>query len=321
MFKKISSPSQKQTIVLEEEPTKKPKPATHPKPSKKEVSSKKPSIKQLTDVQIRDTLDITVSKKKVPATTDRSKGIDLLFEAALLEDAQMKKVLKQSKRQDKTTSINKGAGTIPGVLDVPKDQSESENESWGESGDDDDSNDDDSDADGNNDASDDERTESDKDENLNLNQNNDDKENEYEDEYMHAPSSNESTDDDNEHVDEEKYDRIDKELYKVVNVKLNDVEHGEKGKRDAEKTDTGHDDVTQETTYDQVEDEAHVTLTTVHDTQKTKVPLLKDSIQKALQSYIAEFEKEAQAEKKRYIDLIDKLVKDIINDEVKTQLP
>ncbi|GJR15217.1 hypothetical protein Tco_0797869 [Tanacetum coccineum] len=48
---------------------------------------------------------------------------------------------------------------------------------------------------------------------------------------------------------------------------------------------------------------------------------LGDSIQKALRSYTVEFEKEAQAEKKRYIDLIEKSVKDIINDEVKTQLP
>ncbi|GKC67423.1 hypothetical protein Tco_1100021 [Tanacetum coccineum] len=48
---------------------------------------------------------------------------------------------------------------------------------------------------------------------------------------------------------------------------------------------------------------------------------LGDSIQKAFQSYTAEFEKKAQDEKKRYIDLIEKLVKAIINDEVKTQLP
>ncbi|GJW45465.1 hypothetical protein Tco_0074264 [Tanacetum coccineum] len=48
---------------------------------------------------------------------------------------------------------------------------------------------------------------------------------------------------------------------------------------------------------------------------------LGDSIQKALWLYTAEFEKEAQAEKKRYIDLIEKSMKDIINDEVKTQLP
>ncbi|GJX94752.1 putative ribonuclease H-like domain-containing protein [Tanacetum coccineum] len=48
---------------------------------------------------------------------------------------------------------------------------------------------------------------------------------------------------------------------------------------------------------------------------------LGDSIQKALRSYTVEFKKKAQAEKERYIGLIEKSVKDIINDEVKTQLP
>nr|GFC60072.1 hypothetical protein [Tanacetum cinerariifolium] len=50
-----------------------------------------------------------------------------------------------------------GTGTIPGVLDVPKDESESENGYWGDSGDDDNSNDDDSNNDdSNDDVSDDE---------------------------------------------------------------------------------------------------------------------------------------------------------------------
>ncbi|GJU52923.1 hypothetical protein Tco_1226637 [Tanacetum coccineum] len=48
---------------------------------------------------------------------------------------------------------------------------------------------------------------------------------------------------------------------------------------------------------------------------------LEDSIQKAFWSYTSEFEKKAQGEKKRYIDLVEKSVKDIIKDEVKSQLP
>ncbi|GJZ70264.1 hypothetical protein Tco_0633814 [Tanacetum coccineum] len=177
-FKKIASPSEKQTLFLQEEPAKKP--------------------------------NVSVSKKKAPITTDRSKGIDLLPKAALLKDAQMKKL------QDKTNGTNEGISTITGVPDVPKYQSKSENEYWGESGDDndnndddnydvseDDGNDDDSDDDGNNNASDDERTESDEDENPNLNQNDDDIEEEYDDEYVRTLSIYESTDDENEHVDEE----------------------------------------------------------------------------------------------------------------------
>ncbi|GKC23656.1 hypothetical protein Tco_1025806, partial [Tanacetum coccineum] len=171
MFKKIASPSKKQTLVLEEKLVNMPKRAKHPEaakksaPAKKDVSSKKPSRKQSIGVQIRDTPNVYVSKKKAPTTTDRSKGINLLSEAALLEDAQIKKV--PDELLDKAIGINKGTGTIPGVLAVHKDQSESENKSWGESGDDDDSNDDDSDDDNDDDNdndggdndSDDERTE------------------------------------------------------------------------------------------------------------------------------------------------------------------
>nr|GEV70313.1 putative reverse transcriptase domain-containing protein [Tanacetum cinerariifolium] len=203
-FMKVASLSKKQTIVLKEEPTKKPKWAKHLEPAKKS----------------------THAKKEAPATTDRSKGTDLLSETVLLEDAQIKKVLKQSKRethshqasgsvdevfsqpkvldelQDKTTSINEATGTIPRILDVPKDQSTSENESWGESRDDDDSNDDVS----------------------------DDDEEEYKDEYVHTLIIYEFNDDENKHVNEEEYDLIDEELYKDVNVKLKDLEHGEEWK-------------------------------------------------------------------------------------------
>nr|GEW83994.1 retrotransposon protein, putative, unclassified [Tanacetum cinerariifolium] len=131
----------------------------------------------------------------------------------------------------------------------------------GESGDDDDDdddddsnddNDDDSDNDGGDNDSDDERKESDEDKNHNLNQNGDDIEEEYEDEYVRTPSSYEFTNDENKHVEKQEYHRIDEEFYKYVNVKLKDVEHGEERKGDAEMTDVGHDDVTQETTYDKL---------------------------------------------------------------------
>ncbi|GJV28855.1 hypothetical protein Tco_1385303 [Tanacetum coccineum] len=48
---------------------------------------------------------------------------------------------------------------------------------------------------------------------------------------------------------------------------------------------------------------------------------LEDSIQKAFKSYTSEFEKKAKDKKKRYIDIIKKSVKEIIKDEVNTQLP
>ncbi|GJS10293.1 hypothetical protein Tco_0367089 [Tanacetum coccineum] len=100
-YKKPASPSRKRTLVIVEE--------EEPEPAKKFVPSKKPSRKQSIGVQIRDTPGVSVSKKKAPATTDKSKGIHLLSEAALIKEAPVKKALKRR------------------VPDVPKtDSSESE---------------------------------------------------------------------------------------------------------------------------------------------------------------------------------------------------
>ncbi|GJS18188.1 hypothetical protein Tco_0412660 [Tanacetum coccineum] len=221
-----------------------------------------------------DTPGVSVSKKKAPTKVDRGKGMDLLFEATLLEAGQLKKTLKKRKQethklhasglgdgvssqpklpdeqQDKTTGRNEGTSTIPGVPDVPKYQFGSENESWGNS-EDDGSNDDDKD-DVTNDDDDD--VDSDVDE--------------YKEEYVRTPDNYEFFDADEEY----------EELYKDVNVRLKDAEHEEEGKRDAEMTDAGHDDGTQHTTYEQVKDDEHVILTTVHDTQNTEVLLQSSSI-------------------------------------------
>nr|GFD52301.1 hypothetical protein [Tanacetum cinerariifolium] len=48
---------------------------------------------------------------------------------------------------------------------------------------------------------------------------------------------------------------------------------------------------------------------------------LEDSIQKTFRSYTAELEKKAKDKRKRHIDLVEKSMKDIIKDEVKSQLP
>nr|GEW60121.1 hypothetical protein [Tanacetum cinerariifolium] len=202
IYKKTDSPTIKTITKSPKETPSKKKTA----PTKKDVSSKKPSRKQSTGVQIRDTPGVSVLKKKAPITTNKSKGIELLSKAALLEDAQMKKALNMKLR----------------VPDVSKaDSSKSENKSWGNSGDDeesddvddDESNDDDSDNDDDDNDSDDVRTES------NDNKNDDDQEEEYEEEYVHTLKNYESTD------DEEEYE----ELYKDVNMRLRDAEHREEG--------------------------------------------------------------------------------------------
>ncbi|GJV76977.1 hypothetical protein Tco_1508561 [Tanacetum coccineum] len=148
-FKKVSSPSRKLSLILEEEPAVKPKQAKRP--------ANKSTTVPTTSVVIKDTPSESVPKKKTPAKVDRGK-------------------------EDKTTRTDEGTGTKPGVPDVPKYLFESENESWGDSGDDE-SNDDDcdeitkdddeddveSDADDDNKASDNEKIDSDEDDNPNLN--------------------------------------------------------------------------------------------------------------------------------------------------------
>ncbi|GJY81210.1 hypothetical protein Tco_0493961 [Tanacetum coccineum] len=118
-------------------------------------------------------------------------------------------------------------------------------------GDDDDGNDDDGDSYDNDDDSDDKRMESHRDEIPDPNQTN-----------IHE----EENINDEEKLDEEEDDEITKELYKDINVSL--------GNKDAEMTDAeqgGADqqNVSQESVYGQVEEDAYMTLTTVHDTQKT----------------------------------------------------
>ncbi|GJS67152.1 hypothetical protein Tco_0681716 [Tanacetum coccineum] len=169
--------------------------------------------------------------------------------------------------------IDEGIVLKQGFGVVPKYLSESENESWGDSGDDD--NDDDSnevtkdddddeddvesDANDEKEASDSEKTDSDEDENLNLNHN-DDEEEEKEEEYVRTPGSFEFNDDDEEYDD----------LYKVVNVRSKDAKHEEVRKGDEEMTDTTHESASQEKSYEQVIEDAHVTLTSLQKTEGSK---------------------------------------------------
>ncbi|GJS05552.1 hypothetical protein Tco_0322060 [Tanacetum coccineum] len=189
-------PQRKISSVLEAEPAKKAKRVKRP--------SKKSTPSSIAGVIIRDTLGVSVSKKKAPTKGDKGKGMELLSDVASLEAAQVKEALQKSKKdsymlnasgssdgvgsqpkapdesEDKTIGTYERTGTKPGVPDVPTYDSENENESWGDSEDDDNDsddvhkygNDDDGDSDGDdNDASDTARTYLDKEENHDLNLN------------------------------------------------------------------------------------------------------------------------------------------------------
>ncbi|GJV04477.1 retrovirus-related pol polyprotein from transposon TNT 1-94 [Tanacetum coccineum] len=209
------------------------------------------------------------TKKPAKAKKDRGKGLNVLSKVALSKVAQLKEATKQ----------NLGTDTKPGVPDVPKYDSESEKESWGDSDkendkDDDDDNDDNDDTtdDGDSDADDNERTDSDsdKEENPNLNLKDDEEEETQNDEYVHTPDYYVPTDeeirDENREFDEEEYD----ELYRDMNITSKDAELENEGKGDAEMTDAGREDVSQENLYEQVVDDAHVTLTSIHKTEGSK---------------------------------------------------
>ncbi|GJR37090.1 hypothetical protein Tco_1212774 [Tanacetum coccineum] len=256
-FKKPASLSRKRTLVTGEE--------EEPEPAKKVVPSNKYSRKQSIGVQILDTPIVSVSKKKAPTTTERSKGIDLLFEAALLEEAKVKKVLKKSRRETtihqaggssdgtgskpgvpdepkgKSVDTNEGTGLKLGVLDVSKaDSFKSEYESWDDSSD----------------------------EAMYRKTTKEDEESD--DAFVHTLEdyvpTNDETNDESNNVDEEEYERINEELYGDVNVRLTyakpiNEEKGNKDMTNPETVNAEHKEGSQEVTSDQVKDDAQETVT------------------------------------------------------------
>ncbi|GJX54820.1 hypothetical protein Tco_0283189 [Tanacetum coccineum] len=213
-----------------------------------------------------DTPGTPVSKKKAPAKVARSKGIDLLSEAALLMEAQLKKALKRSKHEisihkscgssegayselevpdeskGKSLDTSEGTGLKPRVPDVSTPgSSKSKNKYWGDSSDE------------ANEQGDDERTKSD-------------------DEPTKTDNPKTSDDEEETQDDEfEEYEMINEELYGDVNISLIDAEPADKEKDDEEMIMAGHVNVNQEGAGNQVKDVAQAT-------QKTEGPIPSSSI-------------------------------------------
>ncbi|GJY39175.1 hypothetical protein Tco_0425539 [Tanacetum coccineum] len=154
-------------------------------------------VSKIDDIQ-KDTLGVSVSKKKAPAKGDRGKGMKLLSDAALLEAAQVKEALKE------THSWETHKVKLSGLKE------------WCESKDDD----------GNSDADDNERTDSDDDDEnpsftlKDYDEEEHDKENESDDNY--------------ENVFEEEDD----DVYKDVDARSLGAEHEKERKCDEEMTDS-----------------------------------------------------------------------------------
>ncbi|GJZ39087.1 hypothetical protein Tco_0585650, partial [Tanacetum coccineum] len=270
------------TISSEESPSKK-----KPTKAKKNVpSTKKPATKP------------KPTKKKAPVKADRGKGLNVLSEVALSEAAQLKEATKRSK---KDIHISYASGSGDGTNfesggnsdeeydddeDDTKDDTEDEsnddkgNHDDGDNDDDDGDNDDNDDNDDDDMNDDDDKTDSDRTDSDII-------------KISDPNRSSTESDKEEEKMDEEEDDDITKELYKDVNVNL--------GKKDADMihVDQGGEDlhnVSQESGFEQVEEDAHVTLTAVHDSQKTEGPLQSSSISSDLTSKLLNLENVSPAD-------------------------
>nr|GEX92857.1 hypothetical protein [Tanacetum cinerariifolium] len=294
-LKKLESPKHKTILASPKEPTQKGKRVKRP--------AKKATTALTTSVVIRDTPGKSVSKKKA-----QLRLIELLSDAAQLEDIELKKILRKSKQEShklqasgsseganfeskfideqigKTKNTSEGTGVKPGVLDVSKeDSSDSDDDSWGNSeeesddfNDEDDNdvesgnNDDNGYDDGGNDAEDSVQMDLDNDENPSFTLRDYDEE-EQDEEYVHTSEKDKS--DDEENMYEEEDDDAAKELYEDLNISQGlrdtDMTNVEQGREDPQ-------NASHESGFVQQEDDGHVTLTTVHD--KTEGPLQSSSV-------------------------------------------
>ncbi|GKE48290.1 hypothetical protein Tco_1479548, partial [Tanacetum coccineum] len=217
--------------------------ATTPKKERKFKKPATPSKKRtLVIVEVEEP---EPAKRRHQLQLIKIKGIDLLSDVAALEATQLKKVIKRSKHD---TSIHQaggsgnGTGSKPGVLGEPKGKSIDTNEGSGLKPGLPDVSKADSfknvhDSDDDPQQADDERTD------FENQETNDDQE-ESDDEFVHTPLNYVPTDDEmndeSNDVDEEEYDRIEKELYGDVNVRLADVEQVDEGEEDANMTHVAH---------------------------------------------------------------------------------
>ncbi|GJX80764.1 hypothetical protein Tco_0328913 [Tanacetum coccineum] len=304
-----------------------PKPKYVRKKVDSNTSPKKKPVQATKGTRLKTKAKVAKSdKKKQPAKMPKAKGLDVLSKVALTEAEQLKLATKRSKTQFhsshasgsgdgvdtqskvpdeqhlKTTGADEGTGTIPGVPDVPKYESESEKESWGDSGeeDEDDENDSEDKSDGNDDdANDDDNQEGD-------DTNDDDEETDSdrtESDRIKIPVLNQSSTeyyeeeeekiDDEETMDEEEDDEVTKELYDDVNVNL--------GNKDTDMTNADQgaseqQNVSQESGFEQVEEDAHVTLTPVLDTQKADEPVQSSSVSSDFTSKLLNLENPSPAD-------------------------
>ncbi|GKC06254.1 hypothetical protein Tco_0997864 [Tanacetum coccineum] len=185
-------------------------------------------------------------KKKQPTKKTKAKGLAVLSEVP-------------DEQQQKSSGTDEGTGTIPGVPNVPIYEFESEKDSWGDSEDEDDKNnsddisdegDDDNDGNNGNDGDDDDANDDDKQE-------------------------GDDTNDDDEETDS---DRTESDRIKIHILDQSTTEYYEQEEEKLDDEEMMYDDEDDELGFEQEEEDAHVTLTPVLDTQKTGGPTQSSSV-------------------------------------------
>ncbi|GJS71456.1 hypothetical protein Tco_0704297 [Tanacetum coccineum] len=277
-FKKPTSPKLTTVLVSPEEPTRKSKRVK--RPAKKSTNA--PTV----GVVIRDTLVRSLFKKKEKITIKKRKGIYLLSEVALTEEAQYEEVRKKSLRD-----FHKTHPSGSGVPDVTEEEStKSEAESWGR--DEDDSN---SDRDSRSEGSDQESDNGD-----NNTQSDNEKGSDSEHEIDENETGSESDQGENKEEIEDKakgdedkgMDYTTSQFDDDVDVWLNEPINTDEGFIQKEGTNAEMINIQQgntnlETTLNQVIEDAHVTLSTI--TKKTKVLVTSSSHSSELASKFLNF--------------------------------
>ncbi|GJW97157.1 hypothetical protein Tco_0178965 [Tanacetum coccineum] len=223
--------------------------------SYKESPSKKKSAKakKVTATKPKPT------KKKAPIKADRGKGLNVLSDVALSEVAHLKEATKRSKKDFRISQASgSGDGTDfeSGVPDEQHLKTSSTDEGTEEDDDENDS----------------------EDESDNGDNNDDDDAND---------DDNQEDDDTNDDDEETDSDRTESDRIKIPVLNQSSTEYYEKEKEkfddeekidDKEKMDEEEDDEVTKDLYKDVNEDAHVTLTPVLDTQKTDEPVQSSSV-------------------------------------------
>nr|GEU61416.1 hypothetical protein [Tanacetum cinerariifolium] len=317
-YKKVASPLRKLPLVKEAEPVKKGK--------RVKISAKKSTTAPTVGVAIKDTPGVSVSKKKAIAKVDRSKGVP-------------------DEKQRKTS------GTDEGIDDNDDDDDSKGDDDKGDSDDDGDSNADDNKRTDSDDEDDDENPSFtlkyyDEEEHDEEYKSDDDKENVFEkkddDLYKDVDKTNSSkqsyyvsSDFASKFLILENVSTAVDEVTSMMNVKSLQEESSTQAPSFfsvpvtvISKTAIAHA-ITIPPNISMITPPSQLTTpspapTTVPTT--TSIPALPNfsslyATRTTLKSYTKDFEKKAQEDRKLYIDIVEKSVKDIIKDEVKSLLP